>query len=41
MWDISNGRNIARVHYYTDYVENALLGEAVTIGILLEQMLAY
>lgn len=41
MWNISNGRNIAGVHYYTDYIESALLGEAVTIGILREQMLAY
>ena len=41
MWNISNGRNIAGVHYYTDYVESALLGEAITIGILREQMLAY
>ena len=41
MWNISNGRNIAGVHYYTDYIESALLGEAITIGILREQMLAY
>ncbi|GAB5447927.1 phosphatase PAP2 family protein [Gymnodinialimonas sp.] len=41
MWNISNGRNVAGVHYYTDYIESALLGEAITIGILREQMLAY
>lgn len=41
MWNISNGRNIAGVHYYTDYIESALLGETITIGILREQMLAY
>jgi hypothetical protein len=41
MWNISNGRNIAGVHYYSDYIESALLGEAITIGILREQMLAY
>lgn len=41
LWNISNGRNIAGVHYYTDYIESALLGEAITIGILREQMLAY
>lgn len=41
MWNISNGRNVGGVHYYTDYVESALLGEAITIGILREQMLAY
>jgi len=40
-WNIANARNIAGVHYYTDYVESALLGEAITLGILREQMLAY
>lgn len=41
MANISIGRNIGGVHYYTDYIESALLGEAITIGILREQMLAY
>ncbi|MEM6384222.1 MAG: hypothetical protein AAF739_16230 [Pseudomonadota bacterium] len=41
MWNISNARNIAGVHYYTDYIESALLGEAITIGLLREQMLTY
>ncbi|MFZ5965428.1 hypothetical protein ACOXXX_21015 [Thalassococcus sp. BH17M4-6] len=41
MWNISNARNIAGVHYYTDYIESVLLGEAITIGLLREQMLAY
>lgn len=41
MWNISNARNIAGVHYYTDYVESAILGEDVTIGILREQMACY
>ncbi|WP_187430959.1 hypothetical protein ROLI_033490 [Roseobacter fucihabitans] len=41
MWNISNARNVAGVHYYTDYIESALLGEAITIGILREQMLCY
>lgn len=41
MWNISNARNIAGVHYYTDYIESALLGEAITIGILREQMVSY
>ena len=41
MWNISNARNIAGVHYYTDYVESALLGEAITISMLREQMLTY
>lgn len=41
MWNISNARNVAGVHYYTDYIESALLGEAITIGILREQMRCY
>lgn len=41
IWNISNARNIAGVHYYTDYIESALLGEAITIGILREQMMSY
>lgn len=41
MWNISNGRNVAGVHYYTDYIESALLGEAITLGILREQMMCY
>lgn len=41
MWNVSNGRNVAGVHYFTDYVESALLGEAITIGILREQMCCY
>ena len=41
MWNISNARNIAGVHYYTDYVESAVLGEDITLGILREQMVSY
>lgn len=41
VWNIANARNIAGVHYYTDYIESALLGEAITLGILREQMLTY
>jgi hypothetical protein len=41
IWNVSNARNIAGVHYNTDYIESALLGEAITIGILREQMLTY
>lgn len=41
MWNISNGRSIAGVHYYTDYIESALLGESITLGILAEQMITY
>ncbi|MEM6617819.1 MAG: hypothetical protein AAF631_00780, partial [Pseudomonadota bacterium] len=40
-WNISNGRNIAGVHYFTDYIESAILGENVAIGVLREQMLTY
>lgn len=40
-WNISNARNIAGVHYYTDYIESLLLGEAISLGILREQMLTY
>ena len=40
-WNISNARNIAGVHYYTDYIESLLLGEAIAIGILREQMCTY
>ncbi len=41
MWNISNGRNVAGVHYNTDYIESVVLGEDITIGILREQMVAY
>ncbi|MEO0682348.1 MAG: hypothetical protein AAF192_18255 [Pseudomonadota bacterium] len=41
IWNVSNARNIAGVHYYTDYIESAILGEDITLGILREQMLAY
>lgn len=40
-WNISNARNIAGVHYYSDYSESVLLGETVTLGVLREQMLTY
>lgn len=41
IWNISNARNIAGVHYFTDYIESALLGEAITLSILREQMVGY
>ena len=40
-WNIANGRNMAGVHYFTDSIESLLLGEAITLGILREQMNAY
>lgn len=40
-WNISNARNIAGVHYFTDYIESLILGEDITIGILIEQMTCY
>jgi len=39
--NISIGRDMAGVHYYTDYYESLRLGERVAVGILQEQMLAY
>lgn len=40
-WNIANARNIAGVHYFTDYIESLILGENITIGILREQMTCY
>ncbi len=40
-WNVANARNMAGVHYYTDSIESLLLGEAVAIGILREQMCCY
>jgi len=39
--NISIGRNMAGVHYYTDYYESLRMGERVAVSILLEQMLTY
>ncbi|MDJ0900610.1 MAG: vanadium-dependent haloperoxidase [Xenococcus sp. MO_188.B8] len=39
--NISIGRNMAGVHYYTDYIDSLVMGEKIAIGILLEQSLAY
>lgn len=39
--NISIGRDMAGVHYYTDYYESLRMGERVAIGILQEQMLTY
>ena len=39
--NISIGRNMAGVHYYTDYIDSLVMGEKIAIGVLLEQSLAY
>ena len=39
--NISIGRDMAGVHYYTDYYESLRMGERVAVGILQEQMLTY
>lgn len=39
--NIAIGRDMAGVHYYTDYFESLRMGERVAVGILQEQMLTY
>lgn len=39
--NISIARNVAGVHYYSDYIDSLRLGEAVAKGILEEQALTY
>ena len=39
--NISIGRNMAGVHYFSDYLESIRLGELIAIGILEEQALMY
>jgi len=39
--NISIGRNMAGVHYYTDYYESLRMGERVAAGMLIEQMKHY
>lgn len=39
--NISIGRNMAGVHYYTDYYESARLGERIAVAILEEQASLY
>lgn len=39
--NISVARNMAGVHYYTDYYDSLRMGERVAVGILMEQMLTY
>ncbi|NEQ98526.1 MAG: vanadium-dependent haloperoxidase [Cyanothece sp. SIO2G6] len=39
--NISIGRNMAGVHYFSDYYDSVRMGEEIAIGILEEQALAY
>lgn len=39
--NISIGRNMAGVHYYSDYFDSLRLGERVAVGILMEQAPTY
>jgi len=39
--NISIGRNMAGVHYYSDYYDSLRLGERVAVGILLDQAPSY
>lgn len=39
--NISIGRNMAGVHYYSDYTESMKMGEQITLGLLEEQMHTY
>lgn len=39
--NISIGRNMAGVHYYSDYIDSLRMGEEIAIGILQEQSLLY
>ena len=38
---ISIGRNMAGVHYFSDYYDSLRMGEEIAIGILEEQALCY
>ena len=39
--NISIARNMAGVHYYSDYYDSVRMGERVTVGMLVEQALGY
>lgn len=39
--NISIGRNMAGVHYFSDYYDSARMGEKIAIGVLEEQALGY
>lgn len=39
--NISIGRNMAGVHYYSDYYDSLRMGERIAVGILMEQAMTY
>ena len=39
--NISIGRNMAGVHYFSDYYDSLRMGEQIAIGMLEEQALCY
>ena len=39
--NISIGRNMAGVHYYSDYYDSLRMGERIAVGILMEQAPSY
>lgn len=39
--NISIGRNMAGVHYYSDYYDSLRMGERIAVGILMEQAPTY
>ena len=39
--NISIGRNMAGVHYFSDYYDSLRMGEAIAVGLLEEQALCY
>ena len=39
--NISIGRNMAGVHYFSDYYDSLRMGEAIALGVLEEQALTY
>lgn len=39
--NIAIGRDMAGVHYYSDYFDSLRMGERVAVGLLLEQLLTY
>jgi hypothetical protein len=39
--NVSIGRNMAGVHYYSDYYDSLRMGERIAVGMLLEQAITY